>query len=108
MEIHEQMKPHEGDLIAQYHWTASGLANTDLGMLLKQNGITHLVITGFRVNSCVEATGRYAVELGYHATLVSDAITTFNDEEMDATIRTNWPTFGHAVTTTGEFLLSLL
>jgi len=107
MEILEEMKPHEGDIIAQDHWTASGFANTDLDMLLKQNSITHVVVAGFRANSCVEATGRYAVELGYHATLISDAIAAFNDEEMDVTIRVNWPTFGHAVTTTEGFLSSL-
>jgi nicotinamidase-related amidase len=29
---------------------------------------------GFIANSCVEATGRYGMELGYHVTLVEDAI----------------------------------
>jgi nicotinamidase-related amidase len=89
-------KPREGDIIAQEHWTASGFANTDLDMLLKQHGITHLAIAGNRANTCIESTGRYAVELGYHATLVSDAIAAFSDAEMNSTIEVNWPAFGHA------------
>jgi len=107
MKILEGVQPQEGDIIAQEHWTASGFANTDLDMLLKQHGIAHVVAAGFRANTCVEATGRYAVELGYHATLVSDAIAALNDDEMNAAINVNWPAFGHAVVTTEGFLSSL-
>jgi len=103
-EVHADIAPQKGDLIAAKHWTASGFANTDLDMLLKQHGINRVVIAGNRANTCVDSTGRYAVELGYHATLISDAIAAFSEAEMVATIETNWPAFGHAVMTTKSFI----
>ena len=106
-EVHPAVAPQPGDLIAQDHWTASGFANTDLDFLLKQNDIDHVVIAGNRANTCVDSTGRYAVELGYHATLISDAIAAFSDAEMKATVEVNWPAFGHAVLTTDAFLEKL-
>ncbi len=106
-EFHPQLTPQEGDLVAGEHWTSSGFANTDLDMLLKQHGIDHVVIAGIRANTCVEATGRYAVELGYHTTLISDAIAAFSEAEMNATIAINFPTFGHGVLTTEAFIGSL-
>ena len=106
-EFHPELQPQEGDLIAGEHWTSSGFANTDLDMLLKQHGIDHVVIAGIRANTCVEATGRYAVELGYHTSLISDAIAAFNWDEMRATIEINFPSFGHGVLTTEQFVAGL-
>ncbi|MCA9457489.1 MAG: cysteine hydrolase [Nitrospira sp.] len=103
-EFHPSLKPLPGDLIAEEHWTSSGFANTDLDMLLKQHGIDHVVIAGIRANTCVESTGRYAVELGYHTTLISDAIAAFNWDEIKAAAEINFPAFGHAVMTTDEFI----
>ncbi|WP_444900985.1 cysteine hydrolase family protein [Microbulbifer sp. SSSA007] len=103
-EVHPDVTPQVGDLIAQEHWTSSGFANTDLDLLLKQHGIQRVVIAGNRANTCIDSTGRYAVELGYHATLISDAIAAFSEAEMEATININWPAFGHAVLTTDQFL----
>ena len=107
VEVHPDVAPQPGDIIAQEHWTASGFANTDLHMLLQQRGIDRVVIAGNRANTCIDATGRYAVELGYHATLVSDAIAAFSPAEMDATIKVNWPAFGHAVVTSDEFIAAV-
>lgn len=104
VEVHPDVAPQPGDIVAQEHWTASGFAGTDLDYQLRQRGIDRVVIAGNRANTCIDSTGRYAVELGYHATLISDAIAAFSQEEMDATIKTNWPSFGHAVLTTDEFL----
>jgi len=106
-DFHPELQPQEGDLVAGEHWTSSGFANTDLDMLLKQHGIDHVVIAGIRANTCVEATGRYAVELGYHTSLISDAIAAFTWDEMKATIEINFPAFGHGVLTTDEFVAGL-
>lgn len=106
-EYHPDLQMQQGDLEAQQHWVSSGFANTDLDLLLRARGIDHVVLAGVRANTCVEATGRYAVELGYHATLLEDAIAAFSPEEMQATIEVNFPAFGHAVLSTGEFLRSI-
>jgi len=52
--------------IALEHWAQNGFANTDLDAQLKQHGISKLIMVGFIANSCVEATARFGMELGYH------------------------------------------
>jgi nicotinamidase-related amidase len=106
-EYHPDLQMQSGDLEAQQHWVSSGFANTDLDLLLRSRGIDHVVLAGVRANTCVEATGRYAVELGYHAALIKDAIASFSAEDMRATIEVNFPAFGHAVLSTDEFLAQL-
>lgn len=51
----------------------SAFAATDLELLLRNRGITELIITGVTTEVCVHSTLRSAVDLGYACTLVSDA-----------------------------------
>lgn len=102
-QFHPALQPQPGDLIAQNHWTASGFANTDLDLLLRMHGIEAVVIGGMRANTCIDCTARYAVELGYHVTLIKDAIGSFNREEIRATVELTFPHYGHALLTAAEF-----
>jgi nicotinamidase-related amidase len=74
------------------HWGSSGFANTDLDLQLKQHGIRRIVLTGLVANTCIEATGRSGMELGYHVTLVKDATAAFSQEAMRAAHVINGPT----------------
>ncbi len=103
-EIHPDLKPEDGDVMALEHWTSSGFANTDLDFLLKQHGIDHVAVAGMAANTCVEATGRYALELGYHVTYLSDAVATFSKEEQHAAVALHYRRAGHAVLTVDAFL----
>lgn len=51
----------------------SAFAATDLELLLRNRGITELIITGVTTEVCVHSTLHSAVDLGYACTLVSDA-----------------------------------
>ena len=101
---HPDFAPREGELIASQHWASSGFANTDLDMLLKQHRITKVVIIGMKANTCVDTTARFAQELGFHVTLVRDAIGAFSWDEMTATFDINAPQYAHAIHTTDEIL----
>jgi Isochorismatase family len=59
-------------------------ANTDLDMLLKQHRIAKVIVIGLLANTCIETTGRFAMELGYHVTLVKDATAAFNKDRVHA------------------------
>jgi hypothetical protein len=48
-----------------------------------------------------------AVELGYHTTLIKDGIAAFNWDEINATVETNFPNYGHTLLSTEEFTNSL-
>ncbi|WP_328885026.1 isochorismatase family cysteine hydrolase [Streptomyces sp. NBC_00316] len=103
-EFHPDLQPQAGDVVAQEHWAQSGFANTDLDLQLKQHGITHVAVVGLLANTCIESTGHYAMELGYHVTLVRDATAAFLPEMMHAAHELNGPTYAHAVVTTGELV----
>jgi nicotinamidase-related amidase len=105
-EWHPEFGPKPGDVIVHEHWAQNGFANTDLDAQLKQHGIQKIVLVGFIANSCVEATGRYGMELGYHVTLIKDATAAFSPEGM-AALRVNGPMFAHAILTTDELLAAL-
>ncbi|MCI2424099.1 cysteine hydrolase [Saccharopolyspora sp. K220] len=96
--------PRDGDVVVQEHWAQSGFANTDLDFQLKQHGISHVVVAGLLANTCVESTGRFAMELGYHVTLVRDATAAYEPEMMHAAHDLNGPTFAHAILTTADLL----
>jgi len=104
---HPDFAPKPGDIIVSEHWGQSGFANTDLDMKLKQHGITHVIVVGLLANSCVESTARFAMELGYHVTLVRDATAAFGHEHMHASHHINGPTFAHAILNTSEVIDAL-
>ncbi|SOF02361.1 Nicotinamidase-related amidase [Streptomyces sp. OV198] len=101
-EFHPDFQPQPGEIVVQEHWAQSGFANTDLDFQLKQHGISHVVPVGLLANTCIESTGRYAMELGYHVTLVRDATAAFLPEMMHAAHDLNGPTYAHTITTATE------
>ncbi|CAB3805759.1 cysteine hydrolase [Paraburkholderia fynbosensis] len=105
-EFHPEFGPQEGDVVVKEHWAQSGFANTDLDLQLKQHGIRKIILVGLIANSCIESTGRFGMELGYHVTLVKDATAAFSHEGMVAA-ETNGPMYAHAILTTEELLSRL-
>lgn len=106
-EFRDEFDPQAGDVVVKEHWSQSGFANTDLDMLLKQSGVSHVIIIGLLANTCTEATGRCAMELGYHVTLVRDATAALTREMMHAAHELNGPTFAHVIVTTKELVAAL-
>ncbi|MDQ0252297.1 nicotinamidase-related amidase [Sphingomonas kyeonggiensis] len=104
---HPDFVPQPGDVIAKEHWAQSGFANTDLDQQLRQHGISHVILIGLLANTCIESTGRYAMEIGYHVTLVRDATAAFSEEMMHAAHALNGPTYAHAILSTAELLEAL-
>lgn len=103
---HPDFAPQPGDIVVKEHWGGSSFANTDLDLLLKQNGVTRLIIIGLIANTCVETTARFAADLGYHVTLVRDATAAFSQEAMQAAHEINAPNFVHALVTTAALLMA--
>ena len=106
-EIRSEFAPQAGDIVALEHWCSSGFANTDLDLQLKKHGIHQLVVMGLIAHTCVEATVRYAAELGYDVTMVKDATADYSDEEMHAALAVNIPNYASAIVTTNEVVDSI-
>lgn len=101
-EIRSEFIPQSGDIVATEHWCSSGFANTDLDLLLKKHGIHQIIIIGLIAHTCIEATIRYAAELGYEVTAVRDATADYSDEEMHAAFDINIPNYANAIVSTDE------
>ena len=106
-EIRSEFAPQSGDIVALEHWCSSGFANTDLDLQLKKHGVHKLIIIGLIAHTCVEATVRYAAELGYEVTVVADATADYSDEEMHAAVDINIPNYASAVVSTSEIVESV-
>jgi phytoene dehydrogenase-like protein len=55
----------------------------------------------------IEATVRYAAELGYEVTVVKDATADYSDEMMHAALDINIPNYASAVVTTSQIVASI-
>jgi nicotinamidase-related amidase len=106
-EWHPDFIPQPGDVLVKEHWSSSGFANTDLDLLLKQHGIDRIILVGLLANTCLESTGKFGSELGYHVTLVRDATAAFSPEAMHAAHNINGPTYAHAILSTSELLAAI-
>ena len=87
--FHPEFGPRKGDVIVLEHWAQSGFANTDLDSQLKQRGIQKIILVGMVANTCIEATARLGMELGYHVTLIKDATAAFSHEGIHAAHEVN-------------------
>jgi ureidoacrylate peracid hydrolase len=103
----EEFTPLSGEVVAQEHWCSSGFANTDLDLQLKKRGIHKLIVIGQKANTCIEATVRYAAELGYDVTVVKDAIASYNWEEMRAALEINLPNYATSILSTADTIAAL-
>jgi len=106
-EIRPEFEPQPGDMVALEHWGSSGFANTDLDSQLRRHGIDKLIIMGLIAHTCVEATVRYAAELGYEVTMVKDATADYSNKEMHAALDINIPNYASAIVTTNEIVDSI-
>ncbi len=106
-EIRREFEPQPGEIVALEHWGSSGFANTDLDLQLKKHGIHQLIVMGLIAHTCVEATVRYAAELGYDVTIVKDATADYSDKEMRAALDVNIPNYANAIVTTIELVESV-
>lgn len=106
-EWHPDFQPQPQDVMIKEHWSGSGFANTDLDLQLKQHRVHKLILIGLLANTCVETTGRFAAELGYHVTLVRDATAAFSPDAMRAAHEINGPSYAHAILSTEELLTAL-
>lgn len=71
IEIHENVKPLEGEKVFRKYYPNS-FRETGLLDYLKANDITEVIITGMMTHMCVDATTRAAFDFGYKCTVIGD------------------------------------
>lgn len=103
-DFYEPLKPQPGDVIIKQHRQFNGFIGTDLDEKLRENGIQKVIFAGLTSHTCVEGTGRHAMEAGFHVTFLKDAVAEFDEPSHHGAIELSYPSFGHEVLTIDEFL----
>jgi nicotinamidase-related amidase len=97
-EIMPEVAPRGDEIVINK--TASGVFNsTNLEYILRNMNITGLYIVGVYSNECVSTAIRDACDLGFHVTLISDAVATVTPELENATITTMKDRYARVMTT---------
>ena len=81
--IYPPFSPLPGEALVQKRMSES-FENTDLHVVLRQLGVTSLVVTGIQSEHCVAATCRCAIGLGYRVLLAQDGHSTWPDDRRTA------------------------
>src|SRR6201990_636601 len=105
--FHDDFHVQPDDIVATEHWASSGFPNTDLEHKLKRYGKEKIICVGLLANTCLEATARIGMELGFHITLVRDGTAARSHEALHATLNIDGPTFAHEILTTTELVLAI-
>jgi nicotinamidase-related amidase len=84
-QILDALAPLPGEIVIDKPGKGAFYA-TGLGTILKELGITHLVVAGVTTEVCVQTTMREANDRGYECLLVEDATESYFPEFKAATL----------------------
>lgn len=101
--IADELAPEAGDILIEGKRGLDTFASTNLDFILRNKGITTIVLGGFLTNCCVESTMRSGYENGYKVITLSDCVAATSMEEHDNALRYDYPMFSQPMTST-EFI----
>jgi nicotinamidase-related amidase len=85
-QILSELEPLDGELVINK--TSRGAFNsTAIERVLRNLGLTTLVLAGVSTSSCVETTARDAADRGFGVVIVEDATAEFDEASHEATLR---------------------
>ena len=106
-DFYAPFRPRDGEIVVSHHRMFDSFIGTDLEAQLHTHRIENVVLAGLTSQTCIEGTGRHALEAGFHVTFIKDAVADFTEAAHQAAVNISYPTFGHAVLTVAEFLESV-
>ena len=71
VEVYDEIKPQEGDIVIEKH-RYSAFRGTDLDLMLRSMGLDTLIVTGHSTNIGCETTARDATDMDYKVIFPSD------------------------------------
>jgi len=84
-ELIAALAPREGELVVEKN-TSSAFNSTGIEWLLRNLGVSTLVVIGVATDMCVETTARDAADRGFNAIIVEDASATFFEHHHRAAL----------------------
>lgn len=84
-QIISTLSPNEKDKVINKHYN-SAFKETELHSCLQDLGVERLIIAGMRTEYCVSATVTVAFELGYEVVVLEGGTTTFDTDDLTASV----------------------
>jgi nicotinamidase-related amidase len=79
------LEPLDGELVVK-KYRSSSFWGTNLGLLLRSNGIKSVVVCGCTTEGCVESTARDAMFSDYYVVIATDAVGSDDRDQHDASM----------------------
>ncbi len=99
-QLYETLKPAPDDVrVRKSRYSAFIQGSSDLDLVLRNRGVDTVLVTGTATNVCCESTARDAMMLNYRTLMVSDACSTFSDEQHAASLHSFIMNFGDVQST---------
>ena len=96
VEVIDELKPIDGDIVVD-NYSSSGFCGTPLDLMLRNHGITNLVISGIATHVAVESTTRDAFNMGYTVYTLEDCCTSTTQEIHKWSIEHTLSFFGFVI-----------
>ncbi|MEM2908387.1 MAG: isochorismatase family cysteine hydrolase [Candidatus Hadarchaeales archaeon] len=105
-EIVEELKPREGDVLVKKS-KYSPFFGTDLDRLLRDLGVTELVLVGVSTDICILHTAADAFYRGYGIFVPSDCVEAFTREDHERALEYMRRVYGAKIVSSDELIRSL-
>lgn len=96
VEVIDELKPIDGDIVLD-NYSSSGFCATPLDLILRNKGITNIVISGIATHVAVESTARDAFNMGYTVYTLEDCCTSTTQEIHEWSIENALSFFGFVI-----------
>ncbi len=96
--IRREIEPQPGETVVS-KTTFGAFNSSNLELVLRELGVSSLVITGISTNCCVETTARDAADRGFACAIVDEGTADYDQEAHDAALRAFHFNFGRVMRT---------
>ena len=86
--LHPDIFPVDDEPLIHKHFP-DAFQETNLDSTLKKQGVDNIVVVGMQTEYCIDTTCRQAFRLGYQVTLIEDAHSTFESNQISAQQKIN-------------------
>jgi len=100
VEVIDELKPIDSDIVID-NYSSSGFCGTPLDLILRNHGITNLVISGIATHVAVESTTRDAFNMGYTVYTLEDCCTSTTQQIHEWSIENTLSFFGFVIDAAG-------
>jgi nicotinamidase-related amidase len=101
-QVVEELVPSPGEYVI-HKTRMSAFIGTELDLVLRNLGITDLVVTGIQTPNCIRTSVFDAIAYNYHVTLIEDAVGAKNDTIHHANVQ-DMANIGVRIMKTREFI----